>query len=83
MFDDAEMVFRIECRWRGKRRTYQHALSRSDLDDILPFTPPMSPQDAVEQMQREDRRRRMIDMISGQIAHAMTNALLSKMDDTK
>lgn len=76
MDDHREMVFRINCDWRGQRKEYRHAISRHDLDEITPFRAPLTPAEAFEAMERAERRRRFVDMLSSKIAHAMTNALL-------
>jgi hypothetical protein len=62
--------------WRGKKLAMNKIVSRISLDDIMPTnTPFLHPADAIDFMRRDERRKRFVDMIAAEFAHALTEAI--------
>ncbi len=70
--------------WRGKELHLNKILAQINLDEITPeeFIPPNpTPHDLYAINVRDERRRRFVDLISAEFAHALTEALFKMPDD--
>ena len=74
--NDRDMLITVDCKWRGESLSYRHIIGAFEMDGVVPMRGPLSAQEAAEMMQSSELRRRVVDMVSGKIAHAITDALL-------
>lgn len=59
----------------GKKLALQQVVLEVHLQDILPTDGPIDMYSAPDMMQRQERRRRLVDALSGNLAHAITESL--------
>ena len=76
-----EIVDRIDDAYtpHSKRLAYIHTIDGLTFEDIAPLRRnlhPMTPYQICEEYQRADRRRRVVDMVAGKIAHALTEGII-------
>jgi len=71
--------------WLSKEVAYDYSVPLPVLNDILPakMFPGMSFLDITDAQRREELRRKWIDMISSNIAYALTDYLLTKQGEDK
>ena len=73
-----EFTCQARVMWRGKELHLNKIVAQIDLDEIIPekFIPPNpTPHDLYAINVRDERRRRFVDFISSEFAHALTEAL--------
>jgi hypothetical protein len=73
-----ELKCSVRIDYRGEQLAFDHIISRIDLDSITPPRMPLNPMDYADFQINAERRKRMVDMLSSDIAHALTNALLGE-----
>ena len=73
MFD--EFVCEARVRFRGKDLALNKIIARVVLEDIMPVRGVVDEFDMMRLSQGDERRRRFVDMISAEFAHALTEAL--------
>lgn len=70
-----EFTCEVRVRFRGKDLALNKIVSRVELEDMLPVKGPVDPLNFGDIYKRQERRQRFIDMVSAQIATAMTDGL--------
>ena len=79
-----EFMCRTVVTFRGRELVLNRIVSHVNLEQMIPpREPAFSPQDFVEVMYRKEQRDRFINMLSGEIAHALTEALFKSVELTK
>lgn len=74
-----EVRIRISIEMGGKECRYDHLIDRIGWERVAPPTrAPLDPMDAYDAMQRAEERRRLIDMVSSKIAHALVASVAEK-----
>lgn len=80
MFDKLLKV-RIEVEFEGECLHLDKVVSELTLEDIIPSKyPAMDPGDLFRRQETLERRRRFVDMLSGNIAHSITEGLFKLRD---
>ena len=72
------MEFRCEARvtFNGRQLALDRIIAHVDIEEIMPSRGPfLHPYDVVDANKRDERRRRFIDFIAAEFAHALTEAL--------
>lgn len=73
-----DIIFNVTVDIGGRRLELSELLVRADLDDIRPNLSPDPWSVRIDDQSRE-RRKRFVDMLSANFAHALTDALFSGM----
>lgn len=73
-----EFVCEARVRFRGRDLALDKIISRINLDEIVPMQGPANPFDYNLYQQNAERRKRFIDMVASEFAHALTQALYSE-----
>ncbi len=72
-----ELVVHAKVEFRGRVLAMDKIVARLTLEDIAPGSFPSLPWEQAEFIERGDRRRRLVDLIAAEFAHALTEALFS------
>lgn len=70
--------FRCEarCSFGGKELNLNKIIAKIDIEEITPSRNPVfDPSDVWRNQERLERRKRLVDMIASEFAHALTDAL--------
>ncbi len=70
-----DIIFNVEVDIGGRRLALSELIVRADLDDIRPPTSSPDPWTRGIEEDARERRRRFTDMLAGNFAHALTEAL--------
>jgi len=80
-----EFICQARVVWRGKELHLNRIVAQIDLDEIIPPHMLMREEPSVvslnELSDRNERRRRFVDLISAEFAHSLTEALFKMPDD--
>ncbi len=80
-----EFMCQAKVMWRGKELHLDRIVAQIDLDEIIPPHMLMREEPTVvslnELSNRNERRRKFVDLISAEFAHALTEALFKMPDD--
>lgn len=75
-----EFTCEARVRFRGKDLALNRIVARAELEDIMPPRHAiMDPLGMSQEMQSQERRRRLVDYIAGEFAHALTEALFAEL----
>lgn len=72
-----EFVCEARVRFRGKDLALDRIVSRIDLEGMLPPRGLTGPFDYPRVVKASERRKRFVDMLASEFAHALTEALYS------
>lgn len=72
-YEDFTLESRV--RYAGQTLALNQIVSRINLEDIMPIDGPVEPSYFMVAQETSERRRRFIDMIAAEVAHALTEAL--------
>lgn len=78
-----EFICEARVRFRGQDLSLNKIVARVDLEEIAPLCGPILPSEVPDYHQRAERRRRLVDYIAGQFAHALTEALFKRAGELK
>ncbi len=73
----ATLRCRVTIEWRDKTFSYDHRIGSDTLNQIEPQRIPIDLMDLAHTERNGERRRRVINMISAGISHALTEAFLA------
>ena len=73
-----EFICEARVRFRGKDLALDKIISRVDLGEIIPERGPIDSIHYMDHQQKLERRKRFIDMVTSEFAHALTEALFSE-----
>jgi len=79
-----EFTCQARVMWRGKELHLNRIVAQIDLDGILPqklISPTPMPKELYELNNNLERRRRFIDLLSAEFAHALIEALFKVPDN--
>ena len=73
-----DLEINIQINWKRRKLAIRQRINEFDLEQFKSPRGMVTPQDMWEMQKNSELRTRFIDMLSGNIAHQLTNALLKE-----